>query len=373
MPRSAASGGSCSTASAAEIHPYDVTVERPGAAEAYDCKWGARGINADVLHQLDDARTHAADEDERLDGRAGRLRCRSLLRGPARSPDRADRGHAADRASRRSTSSPVRRDDHRTRRGRRRVQRAVPRALRRGGAGRAAPDVRPAAATPRTSPGSTRRRSASTGAGTASTRLTWLVRAANVAVLGAIPVGAALTGTTRVVGFRRVWSRRHSEFRDAAGGLAATVDIDWVLVDDRGVPTRIPPIFEATFKVPAGTLVLGRVALDDPPADAHRHGVHGPAAGAGPDGPRQQRRSTPTGSTRPSSPRATRSRSARSRGRCGWSTRWPRNRARRSRDGRGPTSRAGRSGWPTAPGGDAPGAARAVTADAAAVGERSAG
>jgi hypothetical protein len=50
----------------AEIHPYDVTVELPGAAEAIDCKWGARGINADVLHQLDDARTHAADEDEQL-------------------------------------------------------------------------------------------------------------------------------------------------------------------------------------------------------------------------------------------------------------------------------------------------------------------
>ena len=40
--------------------------EREGAAEAYDCKWGARGINADVLYQLDDARTQAADEDERL-------------------------------------------------------------------------------------------------------------------------------------------------------------------------------------------------------------------------------------------------------------------------------------------------------------------
>ncbi len=51
----------------AEIHPYDVTVETDGRAAAYDCKWGARGINADVLHQLDDARTHAADEDERLD------------------------------------------------------------------------------------------------------------------------------------------------------------------------------------------------------------------------------------------------------------------------------------------------------------------
>jgi hypothetical protein len=50
----------------AEIHPYDVTVERPGAAEAYDCKWGARGIGPDVLHQLDDARAHASDEDEPL-------------------------------------------------------------------------------------------------------------------------------------------------------------------------------------------------------------------------------------------------------------------------------------------------------------------
>jgi hypothetical protein len=50
----------------AEIHPYDVTLEVAGAAEAYDCKWGARGINADVLHQLDDARQHAADEEDRL-------------------------------------------------------------------------------------------------------------------------------------------------------------------------------------------------------------------------------------------------------------------------------------------------------------------
>jgi len=50
----------------AEIHPYDVTVERTGAAEVFDCKWGARGINADVLHQLDDARIHAADEGEAL-------------------------------------------------------------------------------------------------------------------------------------------------------------------------------------------------------------------------------------------------------------------------------------------------------------------
>jgi hypothetical protein len=47
----------------AEIHPYDVTVESPTQPRVYDCKWGARGINADVLNQLDDARAHAADED----------------------------------------------------------------------------------------------------------------------------------------------------------------------------------------------------------------------------------------------------------------------------------------------------------------------
>ena len=51
----------------AEIHPYDVTVETAERPAVYDCKWGARGINADVLNQLDDARSHAADEDTALD------------------------------------------------------------------------------------------------------------------------------------------------------------------------------------------------------------------------------------------------------------------------------------------------------------------
>jgi hypothetical protein len=51
----------------AEIHPYDVTVESESRPEVYDCKWGARGINADVLNQLDDARAYAAEEDLDLD------------------------------------------------------------------------------------------------------------------------------------------------------------------------------------------------------------------------------------------------------------------------------------------------------------------
>ena len=51
---------------ASEIHPYDLTVETAGREEAWDCKWGARGINADVLNQLDDARRHAAGEERPL-------------------------------------------------------------------------------------------------------------------------------------------------------------------------------------------------------------------------------------------------------------------------------------------------------------------
>ena len=50
----------------AEIHPYDVMVELPDRAEAYDCKWGARGVNAEVLLQLDAARAHAEVEERRL-------------------------------------------------------------------------------------------------------------------------------------------------------------------------------------------------------------------------------------------------------------------------------------------------------------------
>jgi hypothetical protein len=50
----------------AEIHPYDVTVEDAARPEVYDCKWGARGIGDDVLHQLDDARRHAAEDDLRV-------------------------------------------------------------------------------------------------------------------------------------------------------------------------------------------------------------------------------------------------------------------------------------------------------------------
>lgn len=100
--------------------------------------------------------------------------------------------------------------------------------------------------------------------------LTWLVRAAELSVVASIEVGAGLTGTTRVVGLRRVWSRRRSEFVDGDGRHVAWIHIDWVLLDARGAPTRIPPAFEEIFHGPKATFGLARVPLGDPPVTAAR-------------------------------------------------------------------------------------------------------
>lgn len=101
--------------------------------------------------------------------------------------------------------------------------------------------------------------------------VSWLVRTAEIEVLGAIPYGSQLTGATRVTGFRRVWSRRESTF-ELGGSTVAVVRIDWVLLDRRGAPTRIPPEFEQIFEVTgtAERLTLGRVAPGPTPAGAVR-------------------------------------------------------------------------------------------------------
>jgi acyl-ACP thioesterase len=98
--------------------------------------------------------------------------------------------------------------------------------------------------------------------------LTWLARAAAVAVLAPIAHGSSLTGSTWVVGERRVWARRRTEFRDDAGTLIAWAHVDWVLLDARGAPTRIPPEFEGAFGTPKATFPLGRVDLEAAPTDA---------------------------------------------------------------------------------------------------------
>lgn len=99
--------------------------------------------------------------------------------------------------------------------------------------------------------------------------VSWLVRTAEIGVFGAIPHGSQLTGTTRVTGFRRVWSRRETTF-ELGGTTMAVVRIDWVLLDRRGAPTRIPPEFEQIFEVTGADqrLTLGRVAPGPTPAGA---------------------------------------------------------------------------------------------------------
>jgi acyl-CoA thioesterase FadM len=98
--------------------------------------------------------------------------------------------------------------------------------------------------------------------------INWLVRTAEVAVVAPVPVGADLVGTTQVVGWRRVWARRRTEFRGDDGGLVAWVHIDWVLLDARGAPTRIPSEFDAVFGAPPASFGLARVVLDEPPSNA---------------------------------------------------------------------------------------------------------
>lgn len=97
--------------------------------------------------------------------------------------------------------------------------------------------------------------------------LTWLARAAEVTVLGQVRVGDEIVGTTQVVGWRRVWARRRTDFVDADGSTAAWTHVDWVLLDARGAPTRVPKEFDGIFWAPDATFPLGRVTLGEPAPD----------------------------------------------------------------------------------------------------------
>jgi acyl-ACP thioesterase len=102
----------------------------------------------------------------------------------------------------------------------------------------------------------------------AARALTWLVRAAELAILEDVPMGTVLTARTLVVGMRRVFARRRGEFRLPDGRLAGWVHTDWVMIDGRGALTRIPPIFGEMFGGESMTGQVGRVALPPAPAEA---------------------------------------------------------------------------------------------------------
>jgi acyl-ACP thioesterase len=100
--------------------------------------------------------------------------------------------------------------------------------------------------------------------------LTWLVRAAELVVVAPVPMGSVLEARTEVVGMRRVFARRRGAFRPTAGDIAAWVNTDWVLIDERGTLTRIPALFTDMFGGAGEDISIARVNLPAPPADA-RH------------------------------------------------------------------------------------------------------
>jgi acyl-ACP thioesterase len=96
--------------------------------------------------------------------------------------------------------------------------------------------------------------------------LTWLVRSIELDILDDAPYGHELTVSTEVVGFRRVWARRRSEFSErGAGPLLAIALTDWVLLNERGVPVRAPTEILDVFPYPPGDYTPLRLQLPDPP------------------------------------------------------------------------------------------------------------
>lgn len=96
----------------------------------------------------------------------------------------------------------------------------------------------------------------------------WLARAASVSVVATARTADVLTGTTRVLGSRRVWARRRTDFSRPDGTPVGWTVVDWVLLDASGRPTRIPPSFDAAFGQGPASLVLARVELPEPADDA---------------------------------------------------------------------------------------------------------
>jgi acyl-CoA thioesterase FadM len=106
--------------------------------------------------------------------------------------------------------------------------------------------------------------------------LYWLVRALRIDVHGSVPTYGEAFTTTQVTGYRRIGAHRHSEVRDASGELIAVLEIDWVMTNGRGVPTRVPQEMMDFVADSASTFEMLKVALPPAPADAaeRRFRVH---------------------------------------------------------------------------------------------------
>ena len=95
--------------------------------------------------------------------------------------------------------------------------------------------------------------------------LTWLVRSVELEIVGAVVYGAEVAVSTEVVGFRRVWARRRSEFHLRGNERPVAVALtDWVLLNSRGMPVRPPEEILAAFPTPVGDFTPLRLDLPSP-------------------------------------------------------------------------------------------------------------
>ncbi len=103
----------------------------------------------------------------------------------------------------------------------------------------------------------------------AARELTWVVHAVELDIISDVAYGTELLVSTEVVGFRRIWARRRSEFRLAGTERPEAVALtDWVLLGGRGVPTRVPAEIVNAFIGPELNYTPMRLDLPPAPADA---------------------------------------------------------------------------------------------------------
>jgi len=98
--------------------------------------------------------------------------------------------------------------------------------------------------------------------------LSWVVRAVRLAVLRPIGTYEKVFVTTEVTGYRRIAARRHSDVCDAAGRLLAGLEIDWVMTNSRGLPTRVPKQMLAFLADRSSTFDMTKVSLPETPPNA---------------------------------------------------------------------------------------------------------
>ena len=102
--------------------------------------------------------------------------------------------------------------------------------------------------------------------------LFWLVRAVRLDVLRPIPTYGEAFVSTQVVAFRRIAAHRRSEVRDGSGELLALIGIDWVMTNERGMPTRVPEEMLRFVSTDTASFEMLKVALPATPPGAFEQG-----------------------------------------------------------------------------------------------------